>query len=242
MSFLFLYLHHYSTCDSMTQHEKAKAHAAMVKTHVLQVKEHVAGMILNLGIKSVRMDDVAADLGMSKRTLYEMFGDKEELLFQSIVHLMEERQREVTKRTAHCQNMLEILLVSVRMFCVEGRMGEMERRLTANMKKFYPQIFERVQDYHIEKSMGGLRYALDKCHEEGYLDPNADIELMTQLFFLSTGMLMSDGRVTMPEGVSREEAFGALVVNFLRGLSSSKGLMMIDQFLERERSQKQSEE
>ena len=36
-------------------------------------------MIKSLGVKSVRMDDVATSLGMSKRTLYEMFGDKEEI-------------------------------------------------------------------------------------------------------------------------------------------------------------------
>ena len=208
----------------MTPHEKIKA--------------RVSQMILNFGIKSVRMDDVAADLGMSKRTLYEMFGDKEELLYQSIVYLMEERRREVSKRTAHCQNMLETLLVSVRIFCVEDRMGEKEYRLTTNMRKFYPEIFERVQHYHMEMGMNGLKYALDKCREEGYLDQNADIKLMVELFFLSMSMLLSDRNVVIPEGMSREEAFGALVVNFLRGLSSTKGLTMIDEILERERNKK----
>ena len=53
-----------------------------------KVVEHVSQMIMALGVKSVRMDDVAGSLGMSKRTLYEMFGDKEELLYQCMVHLM----------------------------------------------------------------------------------------------------------------------------------------------------------
>lgn len=38
-------------------------------------------MFVSQGIKSVRMDDIAQQLGVSKRTLYEMFGDKEGLLY-----------------------------------------------------------------------------------------------------------------------------------------------------------------
>ena len=71
-----------------------------------KVVAHVAEVIKTLGVKSVRMDDVASSLGMSKRTLYEMFGDKEELLYESIVYLMRQRQLCITNRVATCENML----------------------------------------------------------------------------------------------------------------------------------------
>jgi hypothetical protein len=47
-------------------------------------------------------------------------------------------------------------------------------------------------------------------------------------------MLISDSSVVVPEEVSNEEAFGAMVVNFLRGLSTVKGLQLIDEILSRE--------
>ena len=43
-----------------------------------KIVDHVWQMIITMGIKAVRMDDVANVMGMSKRTLYEMFGDKED--------------------------------------------------------------------------------------------------------------------------------------------------------------------
>ena len=49
-----------------------------------RIIEHAMEMFATQGIKSVRMDDIASQLGMSKRTLYELFGDKEELLYLSI--------------------------------------------------------------------------------------------------------------------------------------------------------------
>ena len=198
-----------------------------------KVVAHVSQMIKTLGVKSVRMDDVAAGMGMSKRTLYEMFGDKEELLYESIVYMMEQRQRYVNKMMSGCSSMLEVLLKSVRLIDSSDT-KDFERRLAFNLKKFYPNVFEKVQRAHTERGLAGLRYALDKCLEEGYLDPNIDVELMARLFIATSGMLMSENEVVIPEGVSREEAFGAMAVNFIRGLASVKGLQLIDDILARE--------
>jgi hypothetical protein len=76
---------------------------------------------------------------------------------------------------------------------------------------------------------------LDKCRAEGYLDENADIELMAQLFLINAGVLMSEDRVVLPEGVTRDKAFSVLIINFLRGLASVEGLRKIDEILARER-------
>lgn len=199
------------------------------------VVKRVSEMIRALGIKSVRMDDVANDLGMSKRTLYEMFGDKEDMLYESLCFMMDEQARSLTKLAESCDSMLEILLMSVRKLCKTGVSSEMECRLIANLKKFYPNIFERVQRYHAEQGLANLQYALDKCRAEGYLDENADIELMAQLFLTNMGIMMSGNNISLPEGVSKEKAFSVLVINFLRGLASVEGLRKIDEILARER-------
>ncbi|MDO5497096.1 MAG: TetR/AcrR family transcriptional regulator [Alistipes sp.] len=199
-----------------------------------RVIEHVSNVIVTLGIKSVRMDDVANEMGMSKRTLYEMFGDKEELLYEGIVRYMDNRYEELSMRAKQFNNMLEILLESVRSLCNNGMSGDVECRLTTNLKKFYPVVHERVQRYHSDRGLKGLQYALDKCREEGYLDEHVDIELMARLFLTTAGMLISDKNIILPENISRQEAFGAMVVNFLRGLASQKGLQVIDEILARE--------
>lgn len=207
--------------ESMTQHEK--------------VIGHVSQMIKSLGVKSVRMDDVANELGMSKRTLYEMFSDKEELLYESLCYMMDQHTRTLTKLAASCDSMLEILLLSVRELCKSGVSSEMECRLVINLKKFYPNMFERIQRYHAEQGLANLQYALDKCREEGYLDEHADIELMAQLFLTNMGVIMSGNNISLPEGVSKEKAFSVLIINFLRGLASVEGLRKIDEILAREK-------
>lgn len=197
--------------------------------------KHVSQMIISLGVKSVRMDDVATQMGMSKRTLYEMFGDKEELLYDSLAYLIDERGRHLSEKTQHCENMMEVLLVSVREMCGNGISSELEQRLAYNLKKFYPAVYDRVRRYHSERGLNGLKHALDKCGAEGLLDPNADIELMAQLFLMTMGVFLSDGNNPLPENTTREDAFAVMIINFLRGLSSAKGLQVIDQILARDR-------
>lgn len=199
-----------------------------------RVVEHVSDMIKSFGLKSVRMDDVANSLGMSKRTLYEMFGGKDELIYESICFMMDERLKMISDKMRSYDSMLEVLLLSVRELCNDDSRHDTAHRLSFNLKKFYPSIYERVQRRHSETGLSGLRYALDKCREEGYLDEHADIELMAQLFLINAGVLMSEDKVVLPDGVSRDKAFSVLIINFLRGLASVNGLQRIDEILARE--------
>ena len=62
----------------------------------------------------------------------------------------------------------------------------------ANLKKFYPNVYNKIKRDHAEHGLAGLRYALDRCMEEGYLDPTVDIELMARLFLSTSGTLLSE--------------------------------------------------
>ena len=198
---------------------------------------HASKMFVEQGIKAVRMDDIAQELSISKRTLYEMFGDKEELLFQSIVYIMDQHQKILTEKTKSCKNMMEVMLVSVQELCGGGHNSEFERRLTTNLLKFYPNVMEKVQRHHAEMGYRGLKYALDTCNAEGLLDPNIDVEIMSRLF-LSTLSIYANTthNIILPDGISRDEALKIITINFLRGISSIKGLQVIDQMLMKGRS------
>lgn len=101
------------------------------------ILDHVWRVIITLGIKSVRMDDVANMMGISKRTLYEMFGDKEELLYESIVHHREKMHRVLKERADVCDNVLEMVLICF--LEIFSRWDMSEWRLMNNMKKFTPR-------------------------------------------------------------------------------------------------------
>ncbi len=68
-------------------------------------------MFVSQGIKSVRMDDIAQQLGVSKRTLYELFGDKESLLYLAMEHFFRVQAVERAAASAGARNVLEAMFM-----------------------------------------------------------------------------------------------------------------------------------
>ena len=62
------------------------------------------------GIRHVKMDDVAKDLGISKRTLYEIFDKKEDLLYEGVKYYLGERRTQMELKAQQCKNVMDIIL------------------------------------------------------------------------------------------------------------------------------------
>ena len=79
----------------------------------VSLKERVVAkasmLFMRNGIKSVTMDNIAGQMGISKRTLYENFRDKDELLMECFIYQSKEAQKEFEKIVT-CANSMELLL------------------------------------------------------------------------------------------------------------------------------------
>lgn len=91
----------------MGEHAKQTAARLELRERIL---ETARGSFSTHGIKSITMDDIAASLGISKRTLYEVFPDKETLLEECIQKGREEAEVFLKEVLANSANVLEVLL------------------------------------------------------------------------------------------------------------------------------------
>lgn len=201
-------------------------------------REHIIDnamqMFVRQGIKAVRMDDIAQELGVSKRTLYEMFGDKEELLYLCLKRHMTIVNEAVAEKARTAGNLLESILIG---FFEITQYSETNTRIAGNLRKFYPEVHERL---HRELGTSGterFKNAIKRGVEEGLLDAKANIDLaITMLYYMAAGIVARKD-VIMPEGLSVREAFLSVVILFFRGISTSEGLNIIDEFTSSDRYQ-----
>ena len=98
-----------------------------------KVIKRAAEMIAELGVKSLRVDDLASELGISKRTLYEMFSDKEELLYHSIKHLFQSEAAEIQTTISFEQAGIPALFET---FDAMMARSAVRKRLMENLAKF----------------------------------------------------------------------------------------------------------
>lgn len=195
--------------------------------------ESAAAMFVEQGIKAVRMDDIARHIGVSKRTLYEMFGDKEELLYLCLSYYVQEQDRRHAELGMQSRNVLEAML---QVFREVMNTAEVSHRLQSNLKRFYPRVYERlVSEHRSRNSLGQFKIALLRGVDEGYFQGIVNFDLAITLLRYSVEGLVVRKDVLLSHNMSTNDALIFLVVNFLRGISTEKGMRFIDDFLEKQK-------
>ena len=197
-----------------------------------RIMREAAAMFLEEGIKSVRMDDIAARLCVSKRTLYEMFSDKSDLLEQSLGYYFERKREEMEERTKSAANVFEEI------FTILDAMKSDERHgvLIGNLKKFYPDIHRRIEDEAHKFSDCEFDRLLDRGIKQGLLLPDMNKELaMVTLTYTMTALFDRKYHLKKHDGVSLQMAFEYVIVNFFRGLATHKGIEVIDDIVDKYR-------
>lgn len=189
------------------------------------IVREAAKMFMSEGIKSVRMDDIARGLSVSKRTLYELFGDKEELIYEAICHFVEEAHTRRSLILKDVDNELEAMIVSLRDMIVRAPEVARVRR---NLERFYPKVNKRLEESGMMRSKSELREWLAASIERGYLTPTANCDLVVDVLHNCVqGMLVVEySDDTRSANVVSKVACSVLI--FIRGLCTPEGLEVVD--------------
>ena len=173
------------------------------------------------GVKAVRMDDVAQMLTISKRTLYELYKDKEELLYQGVVQFDQESKQAMSAFIEQAESVMDIILEAYQRRVV--RTGTVNPQFYEDIQK-YPRVVEYLNKER-ERSYAYFVELLRRGVSEGYFRNDIDYELVAQMFnaintFVMTQHLLS--RYTI------QEVFANMLLVPLRGFCTEKGLQVIE--------------
>lgn len=191
--------------------------------------EKAMQMFVSQGIKAVRMDDIASQLGVSKRTIYEIFGDKEELIFQSMKCHFDALQQCNGEILNSADN---VLLGMILIIDNVVKNAEDNWRLRNSLRRFYPTINDRLNNDGAENRRLIFKKSLEAGVKDGLLVYSINLDLtISMLYYLGTGIADDSKRIILPQGISYAEAFKEVVINFMRGISTAKGINIIDEFV-----------
>jgi len=196
-----------------------------------RIVDRAMQMFVAQGIKSVRMDDIARTLGVSKRTLYELFGDKEHLLYLAMVRYFEAKRAGWQRLSAGAHDVLAQLFM---VLCDVMDSSEESARMMDNLRKFYPAVHDRLMREGTENNRRELRSMLERGIAAGLFTSGFHIDLaISVLYYTASALLKRGGELLLPEGLSEREAFVQIIGNFFRGISTAEGLALIDDYQRR---------
>lgn len=188
----------------------------------MQVIKAAAEAFSQKGIKNVRMDDIASSLSISKRTLYELFADKEELLVE-VVRIHREEVKEYMANVAmKADNVLEVIIGFYEMTI--GEFKHTSRFFFEDIKK-YPKVMEFLEENRKENINSAMAF-YQKGVEQGIFREDVNYHIVQEMI---SGQM--DGLLKALPDCPLEEIFETLVFIHMRGISTEKGLKIVNDFL-----------
>ncbi len=141
----------------------------------------LSDLFLENGAKSLTMDDVAKAFGISKKTLYKKYKNKEELIEEVLRYKLDE----IIKRLKYLDQTIENAIE--RMFCrdeeIEIVANSNNTLLIRQLIKYYPTIFNKHMIEFSEKFSEVMVHNIEKGRGQGFYRNNFDAEVYAKLFF-----------------------------------------------------------
>lgn len=173
------------------------------------------------GVKAVRMDDVAQSLSISKRTLYEIYEDKEELLYQGVVQFDQEAKQSMSAFIEQAPSVMDIILEAYQRRVV--RTGSVNPLFYEDIQK-YPKVVDYLNKERAHTYASFIEL-LRRGVSEGYFRTDIDYELVAQMFNAINTFVMTQHLLSR---YSIQEVFTNMLLVPLRGFCTEKGLQVIE--------------
>jgi len=183
-------------------------------------------MFMRLGIKSVTMDDLARELGVSKKTLYKHVVDKRDLVEQCLQCKIQEHQAVLSAVAQSDGNAIDRHFVLLRH--IRQMMQETHPSVLFDLEKYYPEVFRMMMEARGQMIRETMGRNLQRGQEEGLYREDCDPFLVTQFLIAVTGAIFQ------PEVMSAtNRSFSDLQVDaflyHIRGISSDAGRQYLEQ-------------
>lgn len=176
------------------------------------------------GIKAVTMDDIAHGIGISKRTLYETYPNKEMVLMGVLTNIMEERDEMLQEVMSKTDNVMDILCEVLRL--------QIEFSAATNSAFFgdmakYPNVEKMLADFNISQREKAYNFFM-KGVSQGFFRKDIDYKIFSRI---TTGIM----RMLRATNEFNDLSFQQLFVNchsiIIRGICTKKGIERFERFM-----------
>lgn len=183
--------------------------------------ETIENLFRRFGIKSITMDDVAAELGISKKTLYQMVDSKDDLVHRVVSHHITREKSQCLHMASSARNAIDEIFIVIDSNSQE--MAQMKTNIINDLQKYHRDSLKLVMDFHYDFVLKIIRENMQRGREEGLYREDFDIDIVSKLH-LASAFTIFDEQVFPESSTSRVDLFKELMMHFLHGIVSPKGL------------------
>lgn len=188
--------------------------------------QKASDMFKKYGIKSLTMDDIARELGMSKKTIYRVVDNKADLVKLVMLDYLETERAQMDSILASAKNSVDEMIQMADYFF--NHLREFNAHALNDLRKYYPETWSIYNDYRFNYVLSRINDNLAKGIEQGFYRGNMDVDVIARLYVGGIDILMNQEFFPV-----KNYMFINLYKEYqnyhLRGIVSEEGLKLLEQ-------------
>lgn len=149
----------------------------------MDLRDHILNeadkLFCQYGIKSVTMDDIAKHLGMSKKTIYQYFSDKNHLVVTLINNRLRAEEVQMAKNTCEAKNTVEEVWNAITH--IKEMFSKLNPVMFYDMQKYHPDAWNAFQKFRDEQLLKCIKGNLQKGINDGYYRSDINIDIVATM-------------------------------------------------------------
>ncbi len=186
-------------------------------------------LFTKFGIRSISMDDIAHHLSVSKKTLYQHFADKDELVTMVMQAHMEYQKKVYETITEQSENAIDELHKIGD--CVRKHVAESNPSLLFDIQKFHSKAWNVWVDFKNKYIRCSVARNIEQGIKEGYFRSDINVEIFA-LFRLATIEIVHDEKIFPKDKFNMTEVHSQTFEHFVYGLCTEKGKKLYQKYKE----------
>ncbi|MCK4466052.1 MAG: TetR/AcrR family transcriptional regulator [Bacteroidales bacterium] len=184
-----------------------------------------ACLFSRFGIKSLTMDDIARELGISKKTLYQQVEDKKDLVKKVVEIDLRKREEYFAIIKNRSLNAIEEVFEVNKL--VNKMIKETNPVREFDLQKYYPEIYDVVNQRRRERMYRAMKENLQKGKNEGLYRKDLKEEIISKLYIARMENMFHKDLETVIEFTSPKFIYEVFVYH-IRGIASEKGIKFFE--------------
>ncbi len=184
-------------------------------------------LFMRYGVRSVSMDDVANHLGISKKTIYQFYADKDALVDDVLNIEINSGELECTRHKQKSENAIHEVFLAIDY--TQEILTHMNPSVIIDIEKYYPRAFKKYTDFKSKFLYAIIRENIEWGKKEGLYRQEIDSDIIARFRLASTFMILNPEQFPLGKN-SISTILSEISDNFLYGLSTSKGLKLIQKY------------
>ncbi len=203
-----------------------------------RIQQKARELFLRYGFRSVKMDDISKELGISKKTVYQYFSDKDGLVEAIMLSEMAQMQKNLSEEYL-AKDAIDALFKNMLSF--ECQIDSLNPDILTDLEKCYPGTFQKFRQFKFDVLLEAVKTNLMRGVDEGLFRPEIDVDIISKFrlesaFCIFNPELFPYGKYGLMD-VAKE-----IFMLFIHGIVTQKGRALLNQYMQKQLTQLEKSE